>query len=583
MKTSKKQPPIGSTCSANFQTLTILFLLLIPLLPASPAQAVDKSWVGGNDWWDIGTSWSPTGQPGDGDSVYLTPSDTTNRTVSYRNTAYPSAVLSLLKIDAAGSGTITLSQTQDPLAATDETIGYSGTASFNQSGGTHTATHGISLGTYSGALGTYDLSGTGSLSAGTEALGWHGTGAFTQSGGTNTVTDGIYLGFYPGALGTYDLTGAGNLSAGSEYVGEYATGIFTQSGGTNSITYLLSIGSSDGGSGTYNLSGTGSLSTAGWEIVGDENFSGGAILSGTGAFIQSGGTNETEHLSVGGGYHISSTATGTYDLTGTGSLSATWESIGPSGTGTFTQSSGTNTVTNDLILGGGSTGNGTYNLSGTGSMSTNRETIGTGIFTQSGGIHTVANTLTIAGSSGTYKLSGGSLAAATIQVNVGGTFDFTDGRLSVTTFNGDLTNAGGTLAPGASPGSTTVNGDYTVTDPAAVLEVEIAGLLTSEYDHVSVTGTATVDGILDVAILDGFSPNLGETFDILTADTVDGLFTGLAFPTFDGRTFEISYLLDPVGTDIVRLAVVNAVPEPASMALVGTALFGWLGLRRRRA
>ena len=48
---------------------------------------------------------------------------------------------------------------------------------------------------------------------------------------------------------------------------------------------------------------------------------------------------------------------------------------------------------------------------------------GSGTFTQSGGTNTVSNTLTLAanaGSSGTYNLSGGSLAAATINLNAGG-------------------------------------------------------------------------------------------------------------------------------------------------------------------
>src|SRR3989344_7970953 len=79
------------------------------------AQAADKFWVCGSDQWDNSTCWNPTGQPQDGDSVFLTQSDATNRTVSYLNTLYPAAVLNTFQIDATGSGTMTLSQSQDPL------------------------------------------------------------------------------------------------------------------------------------------------------------------------------------------------------------------------------------------------------------------------------------------------------------------------------------------------------------------------------------------------------------------------------------------------------------------------------------
>ncbi|PIW83590.1 MAG: hypothetical protein COZ96_02655, partial [Nitrospirae bacterium CG_4_8_14_3_um_filter_70_85] len=56
----------------------------------------------------------------------------------------------------------------------------------------------------------------------------------------------------------------------------------------------------------------------------------------------------------------------------------------------------------------------------------------------------------------------------------------------------------------------------------------------------------------------------------------------LAFPALGGGlAFNLAYLLDPNGIDIARLTV-QAVPEPASMALVASALCGVIGLARRR-
>ena len=81
-----------------------------------------------------------------------------------------------------------------------------------------------------------------------------------------------------------------------------------------------------------------------------------------------------------------------------------------------------------------------YNLIG-GSLAASTEYIGnsgSGAFTQTGGTNTVSNTLTLAsnsGSSGTYNLQGGSLSAATVNLNAGGLFNQTGGSLNATTFN----------------------------------------------------------------------------------------------------------------------------------------------------
>ena len=105
----------------------------------------------------------------------------------------------------------------------------------------------------------------GTLSAANQFVGNGGTGVFTQSAGTNTVGDYIsglgqlYLGYNSGGTGTYNLSGTGVLSALSEYIGysSTATATFRQTGGTNTVTGL-SIGSG----GQYVLSG-GTLSVGG--------------------------------------------------------------------------------------------------------------------------------------------------------------------------------------------------------------------------------------------------------------------------------------------------------------------------------
>ena len=128
-------------------------------------------------------------------------------------------------------------------------VGYSGTGTFTQSGGTNNP-----------ALPLLRLQfrfqrqlqprGSGVLSAAAEYVGNSGTGSFTQSGGTNNVpngsSDGLYLGYNAGSSGTYNLSGSGVLAAFNEYVGNSGTGTFTQSGGTNSYCSDLYIANNVG-------------------------------------------------------------------------------------------------------------------------------------------------------------------------------------------------------------------------------------------------------------------------------------------------------------------------------------------------
>ena len=92
------------------------------------------------------------------------------------------------------------------------------------------------------------------------------------------------------------------------------------------------------------------------------------------------------------------------------------EYIGNSGSGSFTQSGGTNTVYVPL-LGTNPGASGTYSLSGGSLTVSDNEFVGnsgSGAFTQSGGTHTVTNNLhghSLWRQCGTYNLSGGSLAA----------------------------------------------------------------------------------------------------------------------------------------------------------------------------
>jgi hypothetical protein len=226
----------------------------------------------------------------------------------------------------------------------------------------------------------------------------------------------------------------------------------------------LFLGLNAGSAGTFNISG-GQLS---FNAEGTSIYVG---LNGNGTFNQTGGTvvGPSDGMTIGG---TSTTSAGTYNLSA-GSLSLPNALIVGwlSGTGTFNQSGGTNTVTGvdatpALILGYQSPTVGNYNLSGGALLASGGlEYIGenggaTGTFTQTGGTNTISGGYDLAiaafGGNGSYTLSGGTVYASG-NVGGGGTTTFGagggTGSLNVNEFNGNsLLTIAGTLK--VYPGST---------------------------------------------------------------------------------------------------------------------------------
>ncbi len=346
----------------------------------------------------------------------------------------------------------------NPSSFTNENVGTVAGGTIDQSGATNTVANELTLGVPAAVTGVYNLS-AGTLSVGTgatqgEIVGNSGSGTFTQTGGTNTMSDFLIEGNFSGGTGTYSLS-AGSVSVGiNEDLGfaAGASGTFTQSGGTQSVGMVLTVGVSGSGtytqtggtnmvgslymgdflstaSGSYSLS-AGSLSASNQEIIGGE---------GSATFTQSGGTNLVNLLVLGSG----APSSGTYSLGPGGSLTVTGligqEIIGDLGSGAFTQTGGTNAVTNEFYLGYGTGGSGTYNQSAGSLSAGGGEYIGeiaSGAFTQSGGTNS-APSLTLGdqtGASGTYNESGGSLSAGFEVIGESGNGAFTQsgGTNSVT-------------------------------------------------------------------------------------------------------------------------------------------------------
>ncbi len=122
---------------------------------------------------------------------------------------------------------------------------------------------------------------------------------------------------------------------------------------------------------------------------------------------------------------------------------------------------------------------------------------------------------------------------------------------------GDLSNSG-IVRPGNSPGVVVVGGDFTQTASGS-LDLEVASL--SRFDQVAVGGRASLDGELRLTLIDGFEPDRGDEFAIVTAEGgVAGEFANLDLP--DGRVrLRLVY-----GTDSVSVVAVGNYADAAETA-----------------
>jgi hypothetical protein len=428
-------------CSRRFALLAAAAGAVV--IGSSNATLGDDVWnqsAGSFDWNTAG-HWTPSGVPGAGATVDIVNADSNARTVTYD---YPTATTTLGQLSISNTGntnSLTLSTAGLVLTVSgDEFIGgnYSGTTGvgvINQSAGINQVGTFLDLGigyTTPTDRGYYNLSG-GTLNmyqvaAGPyigEYIGVYGTGTFVQSGGLNDISNGagtlVLAWGSVNSQGFYTLS-AGTLNAGStasinEIIGLYGTGTFVQSGGVNQFSNRIAIGQNSGSLGNYTLSGVGTLTTnSGTEVIG---YSTGA----TGTFTQTGGLNEMSQFSLIVG---NVGASGSYTLSGDGSLYAGYESVGYGGTGNFDQTGGKNAA-NYLTIGDNAPGD--YILGGDGTLTiSNAEDVGidtTAAFVQSGGTNTITGSGNLKlglyglGALGTYTLNGDGTLSVGGSENVG--------------------------------------------------------------------------------------------------------------------------------------------------------------------
>jgi len=152
-------------------------------------------------------------------------------------------------------------------------------------------------------------------------------------------------------------------------------------------------------------------------------------------------------------------------------------------------------------------------------------------------------------------------------------FGNVSGRLDNITGPGTaIFSAGSELSPGFSPGYADFEGNLTL-GGGSTLFIELAGLDRGvSYDAVDADGTLSVTGsTLKVGFYGGYTPELGDQFNVLNAGNLVGSFGNLLLP--GGPDL---WIVSRTGTSLS----LTFIPEPSGLLLAaaGTAM---LGLRRR--
>jgi len=359
--------------------------------------------------------------------------------------------------------------------------------------------------------------GSWSVSSGA-ALGFN-SGTFALSGaigGAGTVSHSAT----ETLTGTYNVTGATVIGGGTVNFGTVTSvGALTVGGVANFGNNVLTVPTMGMTGGTYY--GTGTLTVTGFLAM-----YGGSMCT----VYASGscGTPSTNAVTI---------ANGGIGIAGYSYLAGrTLNNIGSAAytNGYYLKLSNGAIVNNpakavwDVSNGGAlySDGTGVFNNTGTlqssGSGSSSIQTV----FNNTGSVQTSA----VISFSGTFTQTGGStiLNAGTISFSAA---TFQKGTFSGSgTGSGPVTNASAILAPGNSTTIGTINlssGSSYTQNTKAAYDIKIGGTSTGKYDQVNISGTAALGGALNVTIINGYKPKVGDSVTAMTFTSSTGHFAAV--------------------------------------------------------
>ena len=446
----------------------------------------------------------------------------------------------------------------------------------------------LKIGYEPGVTGTVTVTGPGSrLLAGDPhlAVGWQGTGFLTVADGGFVSAGGVAVGMdHPTGVGTLTITGAGSRfnSYGSdgrngtggghgtiiiEQGGAFTHGVFMHGGsgagsvghfivrdpGSSLTTRFLHLG--DGGIGTMAVSNGAVVTiTENMDLSRSATSTSSCTVSGTGSAI-----NITNGLYTSAGHgslsitdggvltarEINSWGAGTtveYAVSGPGSeLSQTGNGVFVVGldgaTATLTVSDGGLVTAREVCIGCGRFSDGLVVVQNGGALETRHERIGIGgsaghparlivdgadsyVFAQ-GRIDVGGDAAMQLHSIVTLRNAGRLITADYMPMGTGGVLEG-EGEVE-----GHVANWAGAVRPGLEAGTLHIGPHGYSQHANGALETEIGGPAPgTEHDVLEVVGSVWLAGELRIALINGFVPAIGDSFDVVT-------YTGQRHGSFD--------------------------------------------------
>jgi hypothetical protein len=390
-----------------------------------------------------------------------------------------------------GSGTTTVSAGANLVIAGPgtkildaRTLNLQGTTNWSGPGA-----FGMQTGAILNNSGNFDVQGDLNLFLGGATPAFNNSGTFTKSAGSAALVIGV----------GFNNTGTVNGNSGQIRfnAGGSATGDFVAASGAaiefNGATYTLNTGADLSGAGFVRLS-SGTLTIA--NAVSAERFE---ITSGT--------------------------------LNGTGTLTVSnllnWSGGTMGGSGATTIPVGANAVITGSVtkLLDARTLNlqGTATWTGTGGLGLQNAAVinNSGSFDMQGDLNLLASggAASSINNSGTFtKSSGTGTGTISVAFNNTGTFQIVSGTLNVP---GGFTNQN--LIAIGKAGRLNVQGAFSQ-NAVAIIRLDIAGTAAGTFGRVTATGAATINGTLDLRLVDGFAPNVSDVFTVFTYASRTGTF-----------------------------------------------------------
>jgi hypothetical protein len=172
----------------------------------------------------------------------------------------------------------------------------------------------------------------------------------------------------------------------------------------------------------------------------------------------------------------------------------------------------------------------------------------------------------VVGNAGKFTLQSGTVKTNTVEIASGGILNVNGGTLSTVFVVGNLTNNGGVFSPGSAPAASKVTGNYD--QNAGKLQIEIGGNAAgSQYDSLTVTGSAELADTMAVQLINGYSPTAGSAFQIISAGAgVQGSFSTTTLPTLAAGLFwNVMYGAKSVVLAVAPTSSLNVIPGDFNM------------------